>query len=146
MHFQTHFRDKSVLQSCWFAPFFLKHSWNFQITVPFYILFWFPGSFPFPYDNHFSVEVSQTLVGSIVCPFLSSLIVFAHLWLHWSYALEGFISKHLLPLPNEMVSEGAPYCSNNMLAMLSALSSGMRGVWALATSKAELWQKANNFL
>lgn len=97
-----------MLQSCWFAPFFLKHSWNFQITVPFYILFWFPGSFPFPYDNHFSMEVSQTPIGSIVCPFLSSLIVFAHLSLRWSYALESFISKHLLPLPNEMVSEGLP--------------------------------------
>lgn len=89
----------------------------------------------------FSMEVSQTPAGSFLCPFLPSLVV-----LLLSYTLDGFISKHLLPLADEMVSEGLPITLITHLAIVSALSNGMRGAWALGTSKAELWPKANNFL
>lgn len=69
----------------------------------------------------------------------SSVIVFI-IHLRWFY------TKTLLPLPEEMVSEGLLIVVITRSAMLPALSNGMRGAWAPATSKAELWQRVNNVL
>lgn len=80
-----------------------------------------------------------------MCPFLSSLIAFADISLHWSYTVDVFRSKHFLHLPDEMVLGRLPILVMTAWAMRSALSNKMKLALALNTSNQKIWQRAKVF-